>query len=91
MIEALESALRFGLRIPVCGVLGSGVRRQWVGKETNMRKTRGLQSSGSTRGHCHDRWATNDIYRDKHDGLGESRQPPKQLETGSCIKIASFA
>ena len=30
MIEALKSALKFRLRIPVCGVLRSGVWRQSV-------------------------------------------------------------
>lgn len=30
MIEALKSALKFRLRIPVCGVLGSGVWKQSV-------------------------------------------------------------
>ncbi|OCK94481.1 uncharacterized protein K441DRAFT_659762 [Cenococcum geophilum 1.58] len=37
MIDALKSALKFRLRIPVCGVLGSGCpetkRAPWVGKE----------------------------------------------------------
>ena len=35
MIEALKSALKFRLRIPVCGVLGclETKRAPWVGKE----------------------------------------------------------